>query len=150
MDNAFTFTHKSQVHVATYVILAFYWASPRKFYTNNHAELLAMLDHWLINRFSPSEIATTLGIYPVTAFPDVCVCGHVINSYNSILRTSCHKCQNRHTKHGYFSTYVLNKISGHINTALGRVIVTNESLERILCEVIYNESISSTKGLPKT
>ena len=130
----FTFTNRTQVHRAMYTILAFYWMKPSPIYRNNHAELYAMLDSWLLAQHPISSILHELSDYPITTYPDVCVCGHVFNSYNCVLRLSCHKCQGRHTKQGYFTDYVWNKIAAHIHPS-----ISIDKLKRILTEIIYNE-----------
>lgn len=134
----FTFTNKSEVHKSMYIILALYYADPARIYRNNHAELFSLVEHFLTSQYSTADILQELSGYPVTAFPDVCICGHVYSSYNSILRLSCHVCLGRHSKQGYFSDYIFNKLSDFIYSKVP-VNISNDKLKRILCTVIYNE-----------
>jgi hypothetical protein len=126
----------NNIQRSLYIILGFYYKSPRDLYINNHRDILALLDAWVISQYPMDEIVTTLQ-YPMYSYPDVCICGYVNNYHYSVLRTSCHKCLGHNPKAGFFSDYIFHKLTTAISY---NKAIPIEALKAILTQVISDDT----------
>lgn len=132
-----TVENKLPVYRELYIILSFYYKNPYHLYINNHEILFILITDWIISAHSQNDILAQIGHYPITTYPDACICGNTYSSYGSLLRTHCHKCIGRNPNKGYFTDYIFNKIAALIHPDANIY-----QLHKILCEVIYNDTIN--------
>lgn len=132
-------TRYNNIQRNLYIILAFYYKSPRSLYINNHRDILALLDAWVISQHTEDNIVNTLE-YPTYLYPDVCVCGAIGNHHGSVLRTSCAICKGINDKAGFFSDYIFHKIATNLSL---RYAIPIESFKAILTLVIRDDTINN-------
>jgi len=120
-----------------YPIIFLYWKHPESFYHNDQAGLGAILDAWFFPYISLQRIQDDL-IYPDTEFPDVCLCGNVLDSTGSIVRNDCHSCKgiNRDWR---LSSQLYKNISCKIREPFKKwFVIPDAAIMQILSQVIYD------------
>ena len=120
-----------------YPILFLYWKHPESFYPDNQAGLSALMDAWFFPYISLQRMQADL-TYPLSPYPDVCMCGNILGTTGSIVRNDCASCKGAN-KDWRLSSQLYRNISCKIREPYKKwFVIPDAAIMQILSQVIYD------------